>query len=833
MIANASGSEIPERLPVVPLRSTVIFPMGVIGVQIGMMSTIEMLAAHPEPVLLVAVVPATGGPDEPIAPAALEKVATLARLSDRLNLPGGSVQATIEGLRRIRLVRVEEKRGYLVASARPVREIGARAAENEETITRILVTLEALAEEVDRVPREVPRILRMNVADASRFADLVATLANFSVRARDEVLQRLDVRKRLAYILGELDGQLRRARRVEAEAAEAPSPEAGGAAGVPTAKAQESAARRATELRHRIKVLQSELGEIDPVEREAVELGRRVETADLPARAAARARAEIERLRAASPASPQAGEIRGYLDWLLHIPWRGRATDGPGSIDLTAVEHALDDELLDLEEPKERLLDYLAVARLRGDLRGPIPCLVGPPGVGKTTFVHALARGLGRPVARIDLGGRGEPQLIGSRRTRATAEPGKIVEALREVGVLDPVLLLEEMDLIGLGKVEGDPIEAMEQALAWDSRHEFLDRYIDIPVDLSEAIIVATAQDFYRIPRDLRELMVEIRIAGYTPEEKVEIAREKMLPRLIAEHGLEPGDVAFSDNALYHLARGYARDAGLGLLRRMLATLLRTRARAKAQGDTKKWTFTPDRIERILGLPRYIATAAENAPEVGVVTGLAWTAAGGEIMFIEALRMPGTGRLIITGFLGDVMRESVNAAYSYVRSRGEMLQIPERAFKDSDVHVHFPVGAIPKDGPSAGIAVTLAIASTLSNRPVRHDIAMTGEVTLRGKVLEIGGVKEKVLAAHRAGIDRVILPRGNERDLRDVPEATRKAMEFLFVERMEEVLELALLEHRERRKRVRTARSPGKKSDRATRPATAKGAKRPRAAKRG
>src|SRR5690606_20318111 len=342
----------------------------------------------------------------------------------------------------------------------------------------------------------------------------------------------------------------------------------------------------------RIKLLQSELGEIDPVEREAVELSRRVEAADLPARAAARARFEIERLRTANPSSPEAGEIRAYLDWLLHIPWHTRATGGPDSIVLAAVERALDDALLDLEEPKERLLDALAVAKLRGDLRGPIPCLVGPPGVGKTTFVETLARGLGRPLARIDLGGRGESQLIGSRRTRSTAEPGKIVAELREAGAMDPVFLLEEMDLIGLGKVEGDPIEAIEQALDWETRSEFVDRYIDLPVDLSEAIFVATAQDFYRIPRDLRELMVEIRIAGYTPEDKVEIAREKMLPRLIEEHGLEPGDVAFTDKALFHLARGYARDAGLGLMRRMLATLLRTRARAKAQGDRKKWNFT-------------------------------------------------------------------------------------------------------------------------------------------------------------------------------------------------------------------------------------------------
>jgi ATP-dependent Lon protease len=335
----------------------------------------------------------------------------------------------------------------------------------------------------------------------------------------------------------------------------------------------------------------------------------------------------------------------------------------------------------------------------------------------------------------------------------------------------------------------------MEEALRWDGRDDFTDRYLDIPFPLGDVLFVATAQDFFRIPRDLRKLMVEIRIAGYTPEEKVDIMRERMLARLVEEHGLAPGDVAFDDEALSFLTRSYARDAGLGLLRRTLATLLRTRARAKAQGDKKRCRFTPERIEEILGLPRYVTTAAENSPEIGVVTGLAWTAAGGELMFIEALKMPGTGRLIITGLLGDVMRESVSAAYSYVRSRGDELGIDEEEFKDADVHVHFPVGAIPKDGPSAGIAVTLAIASTLSNRPVRHDIAMTGEVTLRGKVLEVGGIKEKVLAASRAGLRRVILPTGNERDLlREVPVDVREEIEFDYVSRMEEVIDLALLE---------------------------------------
>jgi ATP-dependent Lon protease len=785
--------QVPDRLPVVPLRSTIVYPLGVIGVQIGMKSTLELLAAHPERAVLVAVVAAPGGPDEPIDPAELEKIGVMARLSDRLNLPGGTVQATLQGLRRIRLVEVEEARGFFSARVEPVTETVPANEITEDCIARILTSLDVLAAEIERVPREVPRILRMNVADPSRFADLVGTLANFSVPGKDALLQRLDVEDRLQFALAELEGQIRRVRQIEEEVEpEASAADDEGPQATPRSPTQQRGSR-AGELRRQIQALQAELGDVDPLEREAIDLFRRIEVGGLPGRVAVRARTEVEHLRSVGSSAAEASEIRSYLDWLLSFPWNLRATPGPENIDLAAVERALGDALIGLEEPKQRLLDYLAVAKLRGDLRGPIPCLVGPPDVGKTSLARALAHGLGRPVARVEMGGRGEAQLIGTRRARAGAQAGKIASELRDVGVRDPVFMLEDIDELGLGKVEGDPVEAVEEALVWDQRAGFVDRYLDLEIDLSEVLFVATAQDFYRVPRDLRELMVELRIAGYTAEEKVKIARERLISRLVADHGLAARDVDFSEEALFFLARGYARDAGLGLLIRALATVLRTRARAKAQGDRKKWRIDRDRVEEILGLPRHIATVAESAPEIGVVTGLAWTAAGGELMFIEALRMPGSGRLIITGLLGDVMRESVNAAYSYARSREDALGIDDVAFRDSDLHVHFPVGSTPKDGPSAGIAVTLAIASTLSNRPVRHDVAMTGEVTLRGKVLEVGGIKEKVLAAYRAGLREVILPRGNERDLRDVPPDVREHIRFHLVSVMDDVVGIALM----------------------------------------
>ncbi|MGH7503900.1 MAG: S16 family serine protease [Longimicrobiales bacterium] len=769
----------PEMLPVLPLRSTVVFPLGVVGVQIGTPSTLDLLSANREPGLIVAAVVAPGEPAEPIDPGALEKVAVAARVSDRLNLPGGIVQTTLQGLHRIRLHDLHERDGYYVAKVRSTRERAASPEETRDLVARILNVLEALSTEVERIPREVPRILRMNLGDPGRFADLVATLANFSVAAKDRVLQTIGVKARLRFECSELESQLARVRKMANDA---------GPQSDETPRESERPAR-ATELRQQIKVLKSELGDVDPGEAQVVELLRRVEKAGLPSRVAIRARTEIERLHAIGP-SPDADEIRAYVDWLLNMPWRRSATNGPASIDLPAVQEQLDQAVLGLTEQKERLLDQLAVARLRGDLEGPIPCIVGPPDTGKSSLVRALAHGLGRPIARLELGGRGESQLVGVRRARGGSQPGRIAALLRDVRVNDPVVMLDEMDEIGLGHVEGDPIEALEEI--FEDWAGFIDRYLDVPFDLRGVLFVAIAQDFTRVPRSLRERMVEIRTAGYTPEEKVEIARHRLIPRLIEEHGLRADDVAFDEEGLYALAYGYARDSGIGTLRRSIETMLRTRARARAQGDNSTWKFGPQRIEQVLGLPRWVATPAESKPEVGVVTGLAWTASGGELMFIEALRMPGSGRLIITGMLGDVMRESVNAAYSYVRSRGDDLGILEDDFRESDVHVHFPVGAIPKDGPSAGIAVTLAIASTLANRPVRHDIAMTGEVTLRGKVLEVGGIKEKVLAAHRAKIRNVILPRGNERDLRDVPEDVRTATTFHFVERMDDVVNLAL-----------------------------------------
>ncbi|MDR0787432.1 MAG: endopeptidase La [Gemmatimonadota bacterium] len=767
-----------------PIKSTVLFPTGATGLQIGFTPNIELLTRYSARNLVVGLVYSSDD-EMPIDPESLEKIGVAARVLNRLNLPGGMIQTTVQGLIRIRLEEVRLEDGVYTAYPRFVEETAADNAEAEALVERILTTLGGMGAMVPRLS-EVPKILRGNLGDPGRFADLVASLAHLNVEERDGVLQRLDVLDRLKYVDSVLEAEWSRLQ--ERETGEA-SPS--GAAMETRDTPDAPTADRVRNLRRRIATLQAELGEVDPGERQALELLRRIDRSKLPGRVASVARQEAERLRMVPPASPEAAEIRHYVDTLLELPWLARGDYR--EIDLDQVREKLNEGHVGLEEVKRKILEFLSVTKLRENVLGPILCISGPPDVGKSSLVTDVAEGLGRPLVRLQLGGRGEAALMGSRRGRAGAHAGKILNAIRDTGVRDPVFLLEEIDLIGIGNVEGDPVEALEELLNPEHRSEFVDHYVDLPFDLTDTIFIATANDFFRVPRSLRELLIEIRIAGYTPEEKVSIAREHILPEMIRANGLRAEEIVVTDPTLSFLTRGYARDSGLGSLRRAIGAVLRYIAYGKAHDQQSHWEVTPALVEEILGSPRYPSTEAENRPEVGVVTGLAWTASGGELMFIEALKMPGKGRLIITGMLGDVMKESVNAAYSYVRSRAELLGIPREVFPTHDLHIHFPVGATPKDGPSAGAAVTLAMASSLSDRCVRHDIALTGEVTLRGKILEIGGVKEKILAAYRAGIREVILPVGNERDLRDVPMDVREGMVFHLVNHIDQVFRIALV----------------------------------------
>ncbi|HWG34876.1 MAG TPA: endopeptidase La, partial [Gemmatimonadaceae bacterium] len=773
-------SELPPTLPLMALRSTIVYPLGTIAVQMGAPENLALLKAHEEPGLIVALVVATGDHDQDADLARfVGRVGVAARIHERINLPGDTVQITMQGLRRIVIGDIVQTEPYPEANIKPAREVAPDALEVDDLVTRVASASETLAELIDRIPDEVPAILKMNISDPGRFADLAATNMNFRIADKDEVLQRLDIGQRLRFILTRLEREVARARVVEDVKRQT------------EIKIEQH--QREFYLRQQLRAIQAELGEADPGEKDSVQLLRRVEEANLPERALAEAKRETERLRMLSPASSEYQVIRTYLDWILSLPWHART--GADQIELKAVEEALDSRHYGLSDAKERIIEYLAVRKLRGgEQHGPILCFVGPPGTGKTSLGEAIATSIGRQFYRISVGGvRDEAEIRGHRRTYVGAMPGLIIQALRRVAVRDPVMMIDEIDKMTQGGPSGDPTAAMLEVLDPSQNKTFVDHYLNLPFDLSSILFICTANTLFDIPPALRDRMEIIRISGYTVEEKVEIAWRYLLPRLLEDHGISDKDIQFTDETLAFIANRYSREAGLRNFERNLAAIMRKRARRKAEGEEGAWIVDLPMVNEVLGVPRYNVEEAEMEPEIGAVTGLAWTATGGDLMQIEALRMPGTGRLIVTGQLGDVMRESVDAAYSYVRARGKELGIPAEDFKETDVHIHFPAGAIPKDGPSAGAAVTLAIASVLSRRPVRRDLAMTGEVTLRGKVLEIGGVKEKVLAAYRAGLREVMMPASNEKDLREIPDEVRQAMKFTFAADMDDVLRVALL----------------------------------------
>jgi len=774
------GAELPPKLPLMALRSTIVYPLGTIAVQMGAPENLALLRDNEDSGLVVGLVVAGGEADEALdSQKFIGRVGVAARVHERINLPGDTVQITLQGLRRITIESIERTEPYLIAAVKPARETPADPSDLDDLVARIVSAAETLADLIDRIPDEVPQILKMNVSDPGRFADLAATNMNFRISDKDEVLQRLDVGQRLQFILTRLEREVGRARVMEDVKR--------------TTEVKIEQHQREFYLRQQLRAIQTELGETDPGEKEAIEILKKVDEANLPERVGQEARRETERLRMLSPASSEYQVIRTYLDWILSLPWNKKT--GTELIELKDVETALDERHYGLNEAKERIIEYLAVRKLRGgDPHGPILCFVGPPGTGKTSLGTAIATSIGRGFYRISVGGvRDEAEIRGHRRTYVGAMPGLLIQALRRVGVRDPVMMIDEIDKMAGGGASGDPTAAMLEVLDPAQNHEFVDHYLNLQFDLSSVLFICTANNLFDIPAPLRDRLEVIRIAGYTIEEKVEIAWRYLLPQLLEEHGITDKDIQFTDEVLGLISNRYSREAGLRNFGRNLAAILRKRARAKAEGEEGAWIIDNDKIEEVLGAPRYSSEEAEKDPEVGAVTGLAWTATGGDIMTIEALRMPGSGKLTVTGQLGDVMRESVDAAYSFVRSRSVSLGAAEKEFKETDLHIHFPAGSVPKDGPSAGVAVTLAIASVLSRRPVRRDLAMTGEVTLRGKVLEIGGVKEKTLAAYRSGLREVLLPKGNQKDLRDIPDEVKQHMAFTFVSTMDDVLRHALL----------------------------------------
>ncbi|MHB1096730.1 MAG: endopeptidase La [Gemmatimonadaceae bacterium] len=765
--------------PLLVLRSTAVFPRGTVAVQMGAPENVALLKAHPERELEVIVAVAPMRDQAGDASAQVGRIGVLARVVSRAAVAGDTLQVTLEGTARVRIVAVARREHVSYATVDPVTETSTDVPLLRDLLVQLADAADRLVETIETTPPELSALVRFNASAPGYAADLVAARGPFRAADKDEVLQRLDIADRVAYVLARVEKELARSAVLEDVRVQT--------------DANIERHHREFYLRQQLRAIQAELGEGDPQDNETAELLRQIEEAPLPPTVATEARREVARLRGLSSASSEYQVLRNYLEWVLALPW-GR-TGGTSDIALDRVEEALDHRHWGLREAKDRILEHLAVHKLRGgNAPGPILCFVGPPGTGKTSLGEAIAAAIGRKFYRISVGGvRDEAEIRGHRRTYVGSLPGLVVQALRRVGVSDPVFLIDEIDKMTSGGPVGDPSAAMLEVLDPTQNASFVDHFLNLPVDLSSVLFIATANNLFDIPPALRDRLEVIRIAGYTIEEKVEIAWRYLLPRLLDENGIADVDLQFTDEALGFLASRYSREAGLRNFERNLSALMRKRARRKADGELGAWVVDQARIEEVLGPPRYAAEAAEQAAEVGAVTGLAWTASGGELMSIEALLMSGSGRLLVTGQLGDVMRESVDAACSYVRSRARTLRLGDPELRHTDLHIHFPAGSVPKDGPSAGVAVTLAIASVMSRRAVRRDIGVTGEVTLRGKVLEIGGVKEKVLAAYRSGLREVMLPAANEKDLRELPDEVRSQVRFTFVHSMDEAIERMLL----------------------------------------
>ncbi|HEU4522066.1 MAG TPA: endopeptidase La [Thermoanaerobaculia bacterium] len=771
--------DVPSRLPIIPLVSSVLFPGGVLSLQVGIDRNVRLLKNLPDDQNLIAAFCQKSGDKENPRPEDLSPIGVLAAIVQRLPLSADRYQLFLQGRQRVELVQMIQTEPFFEAKLREVvpRQI-PKNVKVDNLLNKALSLFEKLVESDSKYSNELLNILRVNVPEGpDAFSDLLASFVNLPLEEKQLLLETVNPVERVELLVEYIQRDLGKAT-VDKELQR---------------QIQTSIDRREREnyLREQLRVIQDELGESNGAEREADTYRERVEALPLKEEHKTQLRREVNRMAQLSPSSSDYAVLKGHLDTVFQMPWSERTED---QLDLKKAEAVLDDRHYGLDKVKERVLEFLAVLKLKGDLKGPILCFSGPPGVGKTSLGAAIAEALGRKFIRMAVGGvTDESEIRGHRKTYIGAMAGKLIQSYIQVGVNNPLIMIDEIDKIGKD-FRGDPASALLEVLDPKQNHAFVDRYLEIPYDLSHTLFIATANVLDSIPGPLRDRMEVIRLSGYTETEKLNIAKKHLIPELLENHGLQSELVTFSDESLLNVIRDYTAEAGVRNLERKLATILRKIARKVAGGESEGPTAVGvDDLEGYLGLPAFEHEFAERHPEIGVTTGLAWTQFGGEIMFIEATRMPGSGRTTVTGQLGDVMRESVQAAYSYVRSKARELDVEDRMFSEHDIHIHFPAGSIPKDGPSAGVAIATCIASVMGERPVRHDVAMSGEITLRGKVLSVGGIKEKVMAAHRANIKTVVLPEGNRKDLQEVPEETKAALHFVFAERVEDVWKEALI----------------------------------------
>ncbi len=777
-IGRPEEVELPEELPVLPVSDVVVFPFGPAPLAIGKPRSLRLMEEASAKGRMLAVVAIKKETEEP-GPDALYQVGTAAGILQMLKMPDGSMRALVQGLARVRLGPYTQTEPYLRARIEKLEEIHDDSP-NTQGMARNLLSLFQKAVGLAPNLAEEMFVVASNLEDYGQMADFIASQLNLKTEERQDLLETLVLSERLTRLTRYLNRELEILEigsKIQAEM-----------------KEEMDKAQREAFLRSQLRAIQKELGEEDEVAQETNELRKKLDEANLPPEVKKEAERELDRLSRLHPASPERAVSRTYLDWLVELPWSSSTED---QIDLKQAAAVLDEDHHDLEKVKERVLEYLAVRKLKKDMRGPILCFVGPPGVGKTSMGQSIARALGRKFVRLSLGGiRDEAEVRGHRRTYVGALPGRIIQSIRKAGANNPVFMLDEVDKVGADYFRGDPSAALLEVLDPEQNHSFEDHYLAVPFDLSQVMFITTANLIEPIIPALRDRMETIALPGYTEPQKVEIARQFLLPRQMKENGLPEGAVEFTAEALASIINDYTREAGVRNLEREIANVLRKIARKLGEDGSEAavpTTIKPEDLAKYLGPRRFRGEVTEGEDEIGVATGLAVTEAGGEVLFVEATLIPGgKGNLILTGRLGDVMQESARAALTYATTRAEKFGATPKFREQSDIHIHVPAGGTPKDGPSAGVAMVSALVSAVTGRPLHKRVAMTGEITLHGRVLPIGGVKEKVLAAHRSGCSQVVLPKENDRDLEEIPEFVRQQLKITFVSHMDEVLPIVL-----------------------------------------
>src|SRR6266446_1102377 len=775
--AIAGRSEKSERLPLVPLRDVVVFPYTMIPFVVGRKSSlqaVEKALAADKRIFLATQRDAKI--DDP-KPEEINAIGTIANIVQSLKLPNGNIKLLVEGSTRGKVLEIADDEGCLEALLEPIDVKVELTPDIETEMGKVVSLFEKYVKLSPNLPYET-MISTIRVSEPGRLTDTIAAHVQVGMEEKQNLLETFNPAERLSILATLIDGEiekLRVDRRIHQRV-----------------KKQMEKAQKEYYLNEKMKAIQQELGRKDEKVNEIEELKEKIAAAKMPKEALEKAMQELKQLEVMPPVSAEATVSRNYLDWLISVPWHKRSKE---IRDLDFAEKVLNEDHYGLEKIKERIVEFLAVRRLvkQKNMKGSILCLVGPPGVGKTSLAQSIARATGRKFVRVSLGGvRDEAEIRGHRRTYIGAFPGQIIQMMKKAGTKNPIFLLDEVDKMSMD-FRGDPSSALLEVLDAEQNSTFLDHYLDTEFDLSQVMFICTANITHPIPAALKDRMEVLRLAGYTLFEKVNIARRFLIPKQLKNHGLDQQKFGFDEEAIRDIIEKYTREAGVRNLEREAASICRKLARRVVR-EGKEYSFTvkSEHLAELLGVPKFRPATSDKKNEVGVATGLAWTEVGGEILTTEASLMKGRGKLTLTGKLGDVMQESAQAALSYIRSRSQLLGIDEDFYRKYDIHIHVPEGAIPKDGPSAGITMATALASLLTRTPTRGDVAMTGEIALRGKVLPIGGVKEKVLAAHRLGIRTIILPRDNEKDLADIPEDIQKTLEFKLVETMDEVLQFAL-----------------------------------------